>query len=151
MLIAKALAKSEKPLLLVFPFGLMSHYLRCLMLSRELKKYFTIKFLDNPDYRDFIRQESFDTFTCSYLDPSKAIEGVRRFDFSWLEKEELRRLFNNQVKVIERLEPALVLGDFSPTLKMAAAATGVKFVSLLNGYMSRYYAGTRDISKTPPA
>jgi hypothetical protein len=151
MLISQPLTNTGKPLMLVFPFGLMSHYLRCLVLSRQLKNYFTIKFLDNPAYSTFIRQENFETFTCSYLDPAKAIDGVRRFDFSWLKKEELERLFLDQADVIKRLKPALVLGHFSPTLKMAANAAGVRFVSLLNGHMSKYYAGTREISKNHPA
>jgi UDP:flavonoid glycosyltransferase YjiC (YdhE family) len=151
MFISKSTTNPEKPLLLVFPFGLLSHYLRCLVLGRELKKYFTVKFLDNPAYSNFIEQEDFDTFTCSYLDPAKAIEGVKRFDLSWLQKEELEQLFLRQVAVIQKLKPALVLGDFSPTLRMAADATGVTFVSLFNGYMSKYYAGTRNISKNHPA
>ena len=141
----------SKPLLLIFPFGLLSHYLRCLILCRELRNHFDIRIAACPAYRHFIDQEGVSTFECEAFNSSKVIEDVRRFDFSWLNSELPERIFNEQVRVIMELKPVAVLGDHSPTLKMAAEKTGVTFVSLINGYMSKYYGDHRAISRHHPA
>jgi UDP:flavonoid glycosyltransferase YjiC (YdhE family) len=140
-----------KPLLLVFPFGLLSHYLRCLVLCRHLNQYFEIRFLFNATFSRFIEQEGFGTFRCSSLDPVKAIEGVKNFDFSWLEEREMERLLNDQVQVIQNLKPIAVLGDYAPTLRMASETTDTCYFSLMNAYMSKYFAAGRQISKNHPA
>lgn len=144
-------SKSGKPLLLVFPFGLMSHYLRCLMLARHLKAGFTVLFLRHEHYGSFIEQEGFGTFECASDDAEVIMEYIQKFDFSWLNEKALEPVFANQVRIIEQLQPVAVLGDNCPTLKMAAEKTGVTYISLLNGYMSKYYAHTRALSQTHPA
>jgi UDP:flavonoid glycosyltransferase YjiC (YdhE family) len=141
----------KKPLLLIFPFGLLSHYLRCLVLCRYLRKHFEIKIANNPTFASFITQEAFESFECDSLDADCIIKAVKKFDFSWLNPVDLERVFVEQVNTIRTMKPLAVLGDHSITLKMAAEKTGVYYISLINGYMSKYYAGTRDISRTHPA
>jgi len=142
---------NHKPLLLVFPFGLLSHYLRCLVLCRTLRHHFEIRFLFTSALDSFVKREGFGTFECKALDPDKAIAGVKNFDFSWLKRDDLEEIYEAQVRVIHDLNPDFVLGDFSPTLKMAAGAMNVTYISLMNGYMSKYYASTRKISADHPA
>src|SRR5690349_21439150 len=141
----------EKPLMLVFPFGLLAHYLRCLVLCRQLRNYYTIRILYHEAYNSFIEDEGFDTFHCAALDPAMAIEGVKDFDLNWLKKDEIEKLFLSQVNVIRESGATVVLGDYTPTLKMAASKTGSRFISVMNGYMSKYFAGTRKISQSHPA
>ena len=57
----------------------------------------------------------------------------------------------DQVRVIDEMKADLVIGDMAPTLKMAAQFTGVHHISLLNGYMTKYYQFTRKISRTHKA
>jgi UDP:flavonoid glycosyltransferase YjiC (YdhE family) len=144
-------SRSQKPVLLVFPFALMAHYLRCVVLCRHLRKVYDIKFLYHQSFNSFVRDEGFDTFHCAFMDPQLAIESVKRFDFSWLNRETLETVFLEQSAAIEKLRPTAVLGDYSPTLKMAADHTNTPFISLLNGYMTKYYAETRKISRSHPA
>ncbi len=137
-----------KPLLLIFPFGLLSHYLRCLALAKHLSPYFKIKFAHHPAYNHFIEQEGFTTFAYSGLNEEKVMQHVKNFDFSWLNEQNLEMLFKEQVEIIDDLKPDAVLGDAMPILKMAAEYTGVYYISLINGYMSRYYGVTRSLSRT---
>jgi UDP:flavonoid glycosyltransferase YjiC (YdhE family) len=137
-----------KPLLLIFPFGLLSHYLRCLVLAKHLSPYFKIKVAHHPAYNHFIEQEGFSTFNYSGLNEEKVMQHVKNFDFSWLNERNIEALFKEQVEIINNFKPDAVLGDAMPTLKMAAEYTGVHYISLINGYMSRYYAVTRSLSRT---
>lgn len=137
-----------KPLLLIFPFGLLSHYLRCLVLARHLSPYFKIRFAYHPAYSHFIEREGFTSFNCHTLNENDILENVKEFDFSWLNGQNLEAMFKSQVAVIQDLNPVAVLGDAMPTLKMAAEYTGVHYLSLINAYMSHYYAGKRSLSKT---
>ncbi len=121
------------------------------MLCRELQKYYEIRIAKHPAYKHFIDQEGYGTFECEGFDSAEVIEKVRRFDFSWLNSELPEHIYKEQVRAIETYRPVAVLGDNSPTLKMAAEKTGVLFLSLMNGYMSKYYAGHRAISRYHPA
>lgn len=141
---------SSKPLLLIFPFNLLSHYLRCLMLAKYLASYFEIRFAYSQPYSGFISEEGFETFECLSLDAKKVMEAVKMFDFSWVNDEELENIFNSQLGIIKQLKPIVVLGDTSPSLKMAAEKAGVHFIALMNGYMSKYYAFSRPLSRTHP-
>jgi len=141
----------EKPLILIFPFDLLSHYLRCLDLVKTLKTSYCIRFAESNAYSDFIIKEGFQTFKCQSLDSRQVMECAKKFDFSWLNISNLEPVFLDQVKTIKELKPALVLGDTSPTLKMAAEAAGVKYISLMNAYMSKHYSGVRKLSRTHPA
>jgi UDP:flavonoid glycosyltransferase YjiC (YdhE family) len=140
----------HKPILLIFPFNLLSHYLRCLMLAKELSHYFEILFPHSDKYADFIAQEGFQTFRCKSIDAALVMECAQRFDFSWMNENALEAVFHDQVRIIETLRPIAVLGDTAPTLKMAAEKTGVTYLSLMNGYMSKYYSYTRKLSRTHP-
>ena len=142
--------KTTKPLLLIFPFSLLSHYLRCLTLASHFRPYFEIRFAHSEKYIDFIRKEGYQTFDCQSIHAEKVLECVKRFDFSWINEHALETVYLDQVKIINILKPAAVLGDTSLTLKMAAEKTGLTYISLMNGYMSKYYSYTRKISRTHP-
>jgi UDP:flavonoid glycosyltransferase YjiC (YdhE family) len=141
---------SPKPLLLVFPFGLLSHYLRCIVLANQFRSYFDVLIARSDRYQDFIEKEGFNTFDCRDIEADKVMECVRKFDFSWINKGSLERVYQDQVEVLKQYKPVAVLGDTSPTLKMAAEKTGVTYLSLQNGYMTKYYQYTRKISRTHP-
>jgi UDP:flavonoid glycosyltransferase YjiC (YdhE family) len=141
---------NTKPLILVFPFGLLSHYLRCIVLADHLKEKFTLKFAAHPEYSAFAEAEGYGMFECAYMNGNEAVSGIKDFDFSWLHEQNLEQTFLSQVKAIEKLKPVAVIGDSMPTLKMAAEYTGIKYISLMNGYMTRYFDGYRSLPKNHP-
>ena len=140
----------KKPLLLVFPYDVMAHYFRCLQLATYFAPFFEIKFLSSKRYQPFITEAGLETFEAASLDAEKVQKCIEAFDFSWLNERELSYIYHEQVKVIEELKPAVVLGDMSPTLRMASEKTRVYYLSLMNGYMSKYYAYVRRMPKTYP-
>lgn len=140
----------QKPLLLVFPYDVMAHYLRCLQLCKYLKPYFNIQVIYSPRYHSFVTDAGFETFECAALHAEKVQQCMLSFDFSWLNERDLNFIYQAQVKTINELKPAAVLGDMCPTLQMAAEKTGVFHFSVINGYMSRYYAYVRSMPKKYP-
>ncbi|MDB5192248.1 MAG: hypothetical protein JWQ96_1811 [Segetibacter sp.] len=140
----------EKPLLLVFPHNVMAHYLRCIQLAKRLQPQFKIKFLYSKRYASYVNSAGFETFDATTLDADKVQQCMECFDFSWLNERDLSMIYRDQVKVINDLKPVAVLGDMAPTLKMAAEKTGVFYWSIINGYMSRYYAFVRRMPRRYP-
>jgi len=137
---------SKKPLLLFFPFEQLAHYLRCLTLAKQLAPHFEIRIAYSQRYKSFIESAGFETFACVGLDADAVLACVKRFDFSWINTNHLEPVLKGQIAAIEKWQPAIVLGDTVPTLKMAAEKTGVPYVSLMNGYMTKHFAGTRAMS-----
>lgn len=140
----------QHPTILVFPFELMSHYLRCITLAKTLTEDFTCMFAHSSKYRQPLIENGFQTFTCEGPDAAKVVAMGRQFDFSWLNEKDLERYFLQQVKAIEKYQPDFVLGDNSLTLRMAADKTGIPMITLLNGYMTKFYAPGRKISRLHP-
>ncbi len=140
----------RKPLLLIFPFNVLAHYLRCLKLANELRSHFEIKFLFSEKYASFINSESYSTFRCASFNADKVQQGARNFDFAWLNEYDIDQVYLDQVQNINELKPDAVLADAAPTLKMAAEKTGTTYFALLNGYMTSYYAYVRKMPQSHP-
>lgn len=137
--------------MLVFPFNRLAHYLRCLTLAKFLKPYFEIRFADSEEYRQFVINDGLSTFPCKSLDADKVMEKARHFDFSWMNEEDMEPVLASQVEAINHYKPQFVLGDTCFTLKMAAEQTGVFYIGLMNGYMSKFYKPLRKLPSTHPA
>src|SRR4051812_15199990 len=141
---------SKKPLLLIFPFDLMSHYLRCIMLAGHLRDRYEIRFAHSERYTVFVVQAGYNTFPCKSFDAVQVMESANRFNFDWINEAALEAIYADQVRVLDSLQPVAVLGDTAPTLKMATEKAGVFYLSLLNGYTTKHYAYTRKLSRTHP-
>ena len=142
---------SPLPAVLFFPFELLSHYLRCLHLAAAIRTRCAVYFLHSDRYTDLVSQAGFETFPGETINADEVMAAARRFNFSWLELHTLERVFHSQVDWIQRLEPVAALGDTAPTLSMAAEATRVPHVSLMNAYMTKYYQCGRRIPSVHPA
>jgi len=84
----------KKPLLLVFPYDVMAHYLRCLQLATYFAPFFEIKFLSSKRYQPFIAEAGFKTFEAASLDADKVQKCIEAFDFSWLNERELSYIYH---------------------------------------------------------
>ncbi len=127
-----------------------AHYFRCLELCKKLSDQFEISFAYSSKYDKFIRSSGFETFEASNFNSEEITAAASSFDFSWLNLGAIEAVLRSQIKAIEDLKPSLVLGDAAFTLKMAAERTDVPFVSLLNGYMTKYCRVTRKVSPSHP-
>ncbi len=125
----------------------MSHYLRCVVLAQNYKEY-DILFAYSEKYDVFVRKAGFGSFKVDTFNAEEVMNCARKFDFAWLNLNDIERVFLSQKQVIKDYKPDMVIGDTCPTLKMAAEILGVKYVSLMNGYMTKFYDGVRQVSRT---
>jgi UDP:flavonoid glycosyltransferase YjiC (YdhE family) len=139
-----------KNLLMVFPLELAAHYLRCLELCKRLKGQYNIVVAYSSIYEEFTKDLGFESFKAENFNHEEIRKKTSRFDFSWLNLESIKRVLKSQISVIKEYNPDIILGDASFTLKMATEKTNTNFISLLNGYMTKYYKLTRDISRSHP-
>jgi UDP:flavonoid glycosyltransferase YjiC (YdhE family) len=138
--------------ILFFPFDLLSHYLRCLVLADTYDKKTTkIFFLSSLKYNHFIKDHGYETFDSEQFNAAHVMQCSEKFDFSWLNEYDLEKIVLSQILVIKQLKPDLVIGDTAPTLKMAAEFTNTMYLALMNGYMTKYYASTRQVPKVHKA
>lgn len=138
-------------MILFFPFDLLSHNLRCLQLAEAVKEDIGVRIASSEKYNLFFKNAGIETFDCPGISPEPVMEASKRFDFSWIKKELLEKAFLAQVESIRTYRPDAVVGDASFTLRMAAAYTGTPYISIINGYMSRYYSRTRSLPLSHPA
>lgn len=134
--------------ILIFPLNVLSHYLRCLVLADQYdKEEYHILFLHSSKYEKYVKESGYGQFFCDQFDPEYVMNCARNFDFSWLNRADLERIMAAQAAVIHQYQADMVIGDVTPTLKMAAELTAVKYISLVNGYMTKYYALPRKLSR----
>lgn len=125
----------------------MSHYLRCIVLADKYKEY-DILFAGSEKYNSYVTAAGYSTFKVQSFNAEEVMKCIVKFNFSWLNENDLENILSSQVQVLREFRPHLVIGDVSLTLKMAAEMTGIKYISLMNGYMSKYYDGIRSVSRT---
>ena len=142
---------SNMPVMLVFPFELLSHYIRCLQLATAMRNDYDVYFVHSHRYAHLVEEAGFKTFACAAFNPNEVMACARKFDFSWMNYGTLQLIFLSQIESIKQYQPVAVLGDTAPTLKMAAEFCEVEYISLMNGYMTKYYRFVRQISKDHPA
>jgi len=146
----KMTSSTRKKLMMIYPMDLAAHYLRCIELCKKIHTQYDILFADSSRYRSYIEQAGYDVFKVENFDPEEVTEGANNFNFNWMSEKNLRHILDSQIKTIEEHHPDILLGDTSFTLKMAADSTNTKYVSLLNGYMTKYYGYTREVSRKHP-
>jgi UDP:flavonoid glycosyltransferase YjiC (YdhE family) len=134
------MAETQRPVILVFPFEFLSHYLRCLEICKLLSDNYQVKIQYSKIYDSFVKEAAFETFNCSHFSAKEVLNCAQNFDFSWLNFPDMENIFINQVNAILEHKPVLVFGDTALTLKMAAEKCRVPYIALLNGYMTKYYA-----------
>jgi UDP:flavonoid glycosyltransferase YjiC (YdhE family) len=142
----------QRTLVLFFPFNLLSHYLRCLVLADGYNKAtHKVMFLSSHHYNVFVDQHGYETFDAETFDANYVMQCTNTFSFEWLNVSAIEKIMLSQVKVIKDLKADVVVSDVAPSLRMAAEIAGVNHINLVNGYMTRYYSATRKIPEKHPA
>lgn len=137
-----------RPLVLFFPFDLLSHTLRCLSLAKAIEEETEILFPESQKYSQHIKEAAYLTFPYKGPPVDRVMRSARKFNFDWIQKDLLEEQFLEQVHIIQTLKPNAIIGDATFTLRMAAAYTQTPFISIVNGYMTPYYGVLRRLPPT---
>ncbi len=130
--------------------NMLGHYLRCIEFCKRLGENFQVLIAGSDRYNDLIESSGFENFKVDNFDPDKIVKAALNFDFSWINIEEIKRVLLSQIRSIEEYKPYAVVGDVSLPLKIAAEKTCTKFISIQNGYMTKYYKFTRSVPSIHP-
>lgn len=135
--------QSPKPLLLVFPFDLLSHQVRCVKVALTLSAHYEIRFASSRKWSAVYKAEGFGEFAYTGFDPEVVMRDASRFSFDWLRAAELERVAGEMKAVLEEMNPAAVMGDAMPGLRLVSQMVRVPCINLINAYMSDHYLRTR--------
>ena len=97
-----------KKTLLFFPFKLLSHYLRCLVLANTYDPdAYQIYLISSDEYNEYVLKHGYEVFSGKQLNASEVMRCSRRFDFSWLNRADLEEVMLDQVRAIREMQPRL--------------------------------------------
>ena len=137
--------------ILIFPFPLLAHYSRCYELFKELRSVHEVCVAGDKECCSFLAERGVTAMLCESFDRRAVIEAAQRFDFSWLSKESISRVFQGYVEAIRAFSPDLVVSDAAQVASLACDLTQVPHLAIMNAYMSRWYKGERGIPEQHPA
>jgi UDP:flavonoid glycosyltransferase YjiC (YdhE family) len=136
---------AKKSKLLIIPFPLLSHNLRCIQIAEFLKKDYEIAFIGNSKYTPLINKYGFNTIDDYDIEVDSVLSKAESFDFSWINEGTIEKLMLSHLSVIEKYVPDAVIGDAVPSLRITLEYCGVPYISLINNYMSNYYKCARPV------
>jgi len=123
----------------------MAHYLRCLCIADALRDDFDIYFVDSKEYADLIHLHGFKTLEYQHPEVNEILEKAGSFNFDWINSHSIRSMFDAQLDIVQRYKPDFVFSDTSLTLPMAAEYANIPVISIMNAYVSNYYADIRPL------
>jgi len=139
-----------KKTVLIFPFELLSHYLRSIELAKLIKDDFDVKILHSEKFEKFIKENGFSTFEGFNFDSEKVIKDIKKFSFKWLDKKVIYNLIENHREIIRKYNPAFIISDTLPTIRISAQKENVPHIAILNGYMSKFFSLQRPVPSNHP-
>ncbi|MFQ5797727.1 MAG: glycosyltransferase [Bacteroidota bacterium] len=134
--------------------NILAHVGRCVMLARELQKRGydiilagTPKFLHDPA---LVRRGEFEIYTIADYEAQEGLKILRK-----VRKVPARQILNEhiqaEVKMLDQLQPDVVVNDFRLTLYLSARRQGIPIISLLGGrWMYQYAARPFKAPRTHP-
>ena len=128
----------------------LAHVARAIVVARRLQaEGAKVVFATGAWHQQLAAQEGFEPRELFSVDPERAIAAVQRgshvFDF-----ETVRRYVESDRELIKDVKPDLVIGDFRLSLGISAELAGVEWWSIVNGYMTRFYAAPEKPPETHP-
>lgn len=136
--------QESKPSIIVCPFSLMAHYLRCIELARHLSDEYRIFFLGSPSYNKFIKDEGFEIIDFSETYP-EVVEKAKNFDFSWLNYQNINSTIDQLTDIFKKYKPEYVISDTFLGAGITAERCNIPQISLLNAYLTKYYNDMRPV------
>ncbi|MHC4712233.1 MAG: glycosyltransferase [Planctomycetota bacterium] len=126
---------------LVFCEGIwLAHTARPLSIARVLRESgWDVHFAASGAYARLPREEGFPVHRVTTMDPERALRLIRSARIGY-DLPTVELYLEDELTLIERLKPDVILNDFRLPVAISARLTGVPFVNILNAYWTNYYA-----------
>lgn len=127
--------------ILFMPEGnILAHVGRSLSIARALtRRGLNVSFAASGKHAFRLREPG-RTVLPIYTPPREELLGRLRRGGSAFTEDELRRCAEAEIRLLRELEPAVVVGDFRPSLCISAPVAGVPYVCVTNTVWTRYCA-----------
>ncbi len=131
--------------ILVIPYNLLAHYLRCIELVNNIDLPVEIVFLKSGKYDNFVEQNNYKLTHKALNSYSTAIDKSESFDFSWINYKSVSDTVNSLIDIIKSENPDYIIGDTFLGLRIASEYCNTPLISILNAYLTHSYKGHRPV------
>jgi MGT family glycosyltransferase len=140
----------EKGTILMFPFALLLGSTHPLVaVGEELKKRgYRVIFASKGKYLDYIKKAGFETEEICDLDMSWFTKNVDRGRMAYHDSQSLQIFVNEELKLIKKIKPDLIIDIHRPSLKITSKILGVPKVSIVDAIFTTYYRGKKSMPET---
>jgi len=140
----------DKKTILAFPFALLLGSTHPVVaVAKELKeKGYRVIFASSGKFMDYVREEGFETEEIIDFDNEWFTSHVNKGSMGYHDSETLQKFVDEELKLIDKYKPDLLLDIHRPSLKVSSALTGVKKASIVDVVFTKYYAGRKSIPET---
>jgi len=125
--------------------------LRCISIAKQLGEDYDVFFVGSKNYNRFVEKEHFLIIENNSIAIDEVVQKAMSFDFSWINKGNLEKAFLNDLEIIERCKPDIIVGDANLSLRMVAEKMHVFYVAVENNYLSNRYSDIRPVPHTHKA
>jgi len=135
---------SQRPRALLFAdANFLAHVSRLLEIGRVLRDAhgLHVAFAGDGPYLSLVRDDGFEVHPCLTVPKERTLSLVRRGLLAdpWWWHQVVNRLIRSDMEAIGLFRPQVVVGDMHWSLRAAALACGVPYVSVVNGSWTKYY------------
>lgn len=141
----------NKKRILIFPY---THQLgtthSLVAIANELRDlgYEIIFACSDGKYSDYIRKAGFDIEEIVDIDSETYHKFVDKSNLAYHNKESIKKFVEEEIKLIEKHKPAVVVDMIRLTLKLSAHLTKTPRVSIASTILTNYYAGERGLPES---
>lgn len=128
----------------------LAHVARAIVFARRLQESGEdVVFATGSHHQALAYQEGFKSEEVFCVPPAEAIAAIRRGSHIFTTTN-LKAYVESDRKLIDRVQPDLVIGDFRLSLNISAQQIGVEYRNIVSGYMTRYYSAPQSPPETFP-
>ena len=116
----------------------LAHLARPLVLAQSLQSQWQVALACAPAYREFALGSELELLALESITPMQFRAAVDR-GTRFYNAATLRRYVENDLAVIERFQPDLIVGDFRLSLSISARLAGVPYAAISSAHWSPHY------------
>ena len=121
----------------------LAHVARPLVLAESLNAdHYEIVMASAPRYRDFYMGKPWQTIPLESISSQQFLHSISRGSPVYNTRT-LRRYVKNDLEIIEKANPDVIVGDFRLSLSVSARIVEIPYITITNAYWSSYYTGSR--------
>lgn len=138
-----------KKILIIGESATLSHVGRPFALAKELSAYdYQIHFACDHYFKHLLPKEDLTYHSIKSQDPKIFAHNVNR-GLPLYSKTTLIEYINEELKLINEINPDIIIGDFRHTLSISARLSGVPYINIVNAHWSPYHPKYFPFPKNP--